>query len=171
MEFQLSYLNPKRWCCESATLNMPANLEKSAVATGLVKVSFHSNPRERQCQRMLKLPHNCTHSHASKGMLSPLPFPKVCPKSCPLYWWCHPATLSSDTLFFCLQSFPASGTFPMSQLFESGDQNTEASASASASVLPTSVQGWFQDWLVWSPCCPRDSEESSPASQLEGISS
>ena len=42
-------------------LNMPANSENSAVATGLEKVSFHSNPKERQCQRMLKLPHNCTH--------------------------------------------------------------------------------------------------------------
>ena len=42
-------------------LNLPANLENSAVATGLEKVSFHSNPKERQCQRMLKLPHNCTH--------------------------------------------------------------------------------------------------------------
>ena len=48
-------------CCESAALNMPANLEKSTVATGLEKVSFHSNPKERQCQRMLKLLHNCTH--------------------------------------------------------------------------------------------------------------
>ena len=42
-------------------LNMPANLENSAVATGLEKVNFHSNPEERQCQRMLKLLHNCTH--------------------------------------------------------------------------------------------------------------
>ena len=40
---------------------MPGNLENSAVATGLEKVSFHSNPKERQCQRMFKLPHNCTH--------------------------------------------------------------------------------------------------------------
>ena len=51
---------------------MPANLENSAVATGLEKVSSHSNPKERQCQRMLKLLHNCTHltliSHASKVM-------------------------------------------------------------------------------------------------------
>ena len=46
---------------ESVALNMPANLENSAVATGLEKVSFHSNPKERQWQRMLKLPHNCTH--------------------------------------------------------------------------------------------------------------
>ena len=42
-------------------LNMPANLENSVVATGLKKVSFHSDPKERQCQRMLKLPHNCTY--------------------------------------------------------------------------------------------------------------
>ena len=48
---------------------MPANLENSAVATGLEKVSFHSNPKERQCQRMLKLLHNCTPSHGSKIML------------------------------------------------------------------------------------------------------
>ena len=46
---------------ETAAFNMPAHLENSAVATGLEKVSFHSNPNERQCQRMLKLPHNCTH--------------------------------------------------------------------------------------------------------------
>ena len=46
---------------------MPANLENSAVATGLEKVSFHSNPKERQCQRMLKLPHNCI-SHTGKVM-------------------------------------------------------------------------------------------------------
>ena len=51
----------KKRCCESATLNTPANLENSVVATGLEQVSFHSNPKERQCQRMLKLPHNCTH--------------------------------------------------------------------------------------------------------------
>ena len=58
--FQILIYLPKR-CCESAALNMPANLENSAVATGLEKVSFHSNPKERQCQRMLKLPHSCTH--------------------------------------------------------------------------------------------------------------
>ena len=46
---------------QSAALNMPASLENSAVATGLEKVSFHSYPKEMQCWRMLKLPHNCTH--------------------------------------------------------------------------------------------------------------
>ena len=42
-------------------LSMPANLENSAVVTGLEKIRFYSNPKERQCQRLLKLPHNCTH--------------------------------------------------------------------------------------------------------------
>ena len=46
---------------KSAALNMPANLENSAVATGLEKVSFHSNTKEGQRQRMFKLPYNCTH--------------------------------------------------------------------------------------------------------------
>ena len=47
--------------CESAALNMSANLENSPVATGLEKVSFHSSPKEKQSQRMSKLLHNCTH--------------------------------------------------------------------------------------------------------------
>ena len=45
----------------NVAFNMPVNLENSAVATGLEKVSFHSNPKERQCQRMLKLLYNCTY--------------------------------------------------------------------------------------------------------------
>ena len=74
--------------------------------------------------------------------LCPSPPPEVCPSSCPLHWWCHPAISSSDALFsFFPQSFPASGTFPMSQLFASDDQNT--GVSASASVLPVNTQGWF----------------------------
>jgi len=52
---------PKPLTVWSAALNMAANLENSAVVTGLEKVSFHSNPKERQFQRMLKLLHNCTH--------------------------------------------------------------------------------------------------------------
>ena len=46
---------------DAAALSMPANLENSTLATGLERVSFPSYPKERQCQRMLKLPHNCTH--------------------------------------------------------------------------------------------------------------
>ena len=70
------------------------------------------------------------------------PSPKICPSSCPFHPWCHPAISSSDTFFSsCPQSFPASGTFPKSRLFISADQNT--GASASASVPPISIQGWF----------------------------
>ena len=53
--------NTKRWCCESAALNMPANLETQQWPQDWKKISFHSKPKERQLQRMLKLPHNCTH--------------------------------------------------------------------------------------------------------------
>ena len=67
--------------------------------------------------------------------------PEACPSSCPLLWWWHPAISLSDVLFsFCPWYFPGSGTFPMSWLFTSDDQNTRASASAS--VLPVIIQGW-----------------------------
>ena len=58
---RLAISNPERWCCEGAAPTMPANLENSGVATGLEKVSFYSNPKERQWQRMLELLYNCTH--------------------------------------------------------------------------------------------------------------
>ena len=70
----------------------------------------------------------------------------------------------------CLQFFPASEYFPMSRLFTSGGQSI--AASASASVLPMNIQVWFPlFWLIWSPCSPRDSQESSPAPQFKSISS
>ena len=99
----------------------------------------------------------------------PSPSPEVCPSSCPLHRWCHPAISSSVALFsFCLQFFPASGSFPMSHTFASEDQNTGASAQHQ------SLQWVFRvdlPWLVWSPCCPRDFQESSPAPRFEGIDS
>ena len=68
--------------------------------------------------------------------------PKVCSGSCPLSRWCYLTISSSATsFFFCLQSFPASGSFPMSRLFASGGRSI--GASASASVLPVNIQGWF----------------------------
>ena len=72
----------------------------------------------------------------------PLPSLRVSPSSCPLHQWCHPAISSSDALFsFCPWSFPASGTFLVSCLFASDDQNT--GASGLVSVLPVNIQGWF----------------------------
>ena len=82
-------------------------------------------------------PHGLQHSRPPCHS----PSPTVCPSSCPLHWRCHPAISSSDTLFFCHQSFLASGTFPMSWLFTSGDQNT--GASAPTSVIPMNIQGCF----------------------------
>ena len=72
----------------------------------------------------------------------PCPSPSlgVCPNSCPLSRWCHPTISSSVTLFFCPHSFPASGSFPVSQLFASVGQSI--GASALASVLPMSIQDW-----------------------------
>ena len=68
--------------------------------------------------------------------------PSVCSNSCPLSQWCHPTASSSTTPFsFCLQSSPASGSFTMGPLFASSSWSTRASASAS--VLPMNIQGWF----------------------------
>ena len=70
------------------------------------------------------------------------PTPRACSKSCPLSRWCHRIISSSVAPFFsCPQSFPASGSFPMSQLFTSDGQSI--GASALASVLPMNIQGWF----------------------------
>ena len=83
-------------------------------------------------------PHGPQHT----GLPCPSPSPGVCPSSRPLNQWCYPTISSSAALFsFCLQSFPASGSFSMSWLFASGGQSIEASVSAS--VLPMSIQCWF----------------------------
>ena len=90
----------------------------------------------------------------------PSPTPGVYSNSCPLSWLCH-LTISSPVtcLSSHLQFFPASGSFQMSQFFASGGQRI--GTSASASVLPMNIQSWFPlDWLVWSPCSPRDSSKS-----------
>ena len=83
-------------------------------------------------------PHGLQHAR----LPYPSPTPGGCSNSCPSSWWCHPTISSSVVTFFtCLQSFPASGSFPMSWLFTSGGQNI--GVSASASVLPMNVQDWF----------------------------
>ena len=69
----------------------------------------------------------------------PSPTLKACSNSCPLSRWCHPTISSSFVPFSCPQSFPASESFPMSQLFTSGDQ----SIGVSASIHPMNIQEWF----------------------------
>ena len=81
-------------------------------------------------------------------LLCPPLSPRVCSNSCPLTQWCHPTVSSSVTPFSsCPQSFPASGSFPMSQLFASVGQRT--GVSASASVLPMNIQGWITFRMDW----------------------
>ena len=87
------------------------------------------------------------------GLHTRLPCPllsaEVYSKSCPLSWWCHP-TISSSVVpvSSCPQSFPASGSFPISQLFASGGQSIRAAVSAS--VLPVNIQDWFPlGWTGW----------------------
>ena len=111
----------------------------------------------------------CGLQHARPSCPSPSPW--ACPSSCSLNQWCHPTISSSVAVFsFCLQSFPAPGSFPKSQLFTSGGQSTRASASAL--VLPMSIQGWFPlrlTGLIF--CCLRDSQKSSTGPQFDSINS
>ena len=97
--------------------------------------------------------------------------PRICSNSCPLSWWCHP-TISSSVVPFssCLQSFLASGFFPMSQFLVSGGQGM--GASTAASVLTMYIKDWCPLGLtLWFACCPKHWQESYPAPQIEDISS
>ena len=90
-------------------------------------------------------PHELQHARPP----CPSPTPGVHPNTCPLSWWCHP-TISSSVIPFssCPQSFPASWSFQMSQLFASGSQNI--GVSASTSVLPMNTQDWSPlAWTGW----------------------
>ena len=92
---------------------------------------------------------NSLWPHGLQGawLPSPSPTPRVYSNSCPLSRWCHPPISSSVVPFSsCLQSFPASGSFLMSQFFASGGQSI--GVSASASVLPMNIQDWFPSGLT-----------------------
>ena len=101
-------------------------------------------------------PHGLQHT----SLLCPSPTPGACSKSCPSSQECHPAISSSFIPFFsCLHSFPKSGSFLLSQFYPSGDQ------SIRFQLQHQSFQWIFRtdflwDWLDWSPCNPRDSQES-----------
>ena len=89
-------------------------------------------------------PHESQHARPP----CPSPTPGVHPNPCPLSRWCHPTILSSDVPFSSYpQSFPASGSFQMSQLFTSGGQSSGVSALASA--LPMNIQDWSLGWTSW----------------------
>ena len=106
-------------------------------------------------------PHGLQHTR----LHIPLPSPRACSKSCPLSWWCHPTISSLLVVPFSsyLQSFRASGSFLMSQLFTSGGQNF----GASASVLLMNIQ----DWLHLRLTGLISFQESFPTPQFESINS
>ena len=98
-----------------------------------VRISSVAQSRPALCD-----PHGLQHAR----LPCPSPAPRACSNSCPSSRWCHPIISSSVVPFSsCLQSFPASGSFPVSQFFASGGQSIRASASAS--VLPMNIQDWF----------------------------
>ena len=116
---------------------------------------------------------DCLQPHALQHIRLPCLWlsPGICQNSCSLSRWCHPTISSFVTLFAsCPLSFPASGSLP-----------TISSSCQVAKVLELQLQhqsfqwifrvDFLKDWLVWSPCCQTDSQESSPAPQLESISS
>ena len=120
--------------------------------------------------QLFVIPHGLQHARLSCPSLFTISWRLFKLSQWPLSQWCYLTISSTVTPFFsCPQSFPASGSFPVSWLF----------ASAGQSILQLQHQSFqwifrvdfLWDWLVWSPCCPRDSQESSPASRLESINS
>jgi len=87
-------------------------------------------------------PHGLQHARPP----CPSPTPRACSYSCPSSRWCHPTISSSVVPFFCLQSFPASGSFQKSQFFPSGSQSN--GVTDPASVLTKNIQGWFPLGLI-----------------------
>ena len=112
---------------------------------GFFQILFHSVQFSRSLVSNSLRFHGLQHARPP----CPSPTPRACSNSRPLSWWCHP-TISSSVVPFSshLQSFPASGSFQMSQLFSSGGQRI--GVSASTSVLPVNIQDWFPlGWTGW----------------------
>ena len=111
-------------------------------------------------------PHGLQHARLPCPSLSP----EVCSNSCPLRWWWY-STISSSVAPFSSfpQSFPESGSFTMRRLFASSGQSI--GASASSSVLPMNIQGWFPLGLTLISLQSKGSQESSPAPQFKSINS
>ena len=112
-------------------------------------------------------PHGLQHAR----LPCPSPTPEAYSKSCPSSWWCHP-TISSSVIPFSshLQSFPASGSFQMSQFFASGGQSI--GVWASTSVLPMNIQDWFPlRWTGWIILESKGLSRVSPTPQFKTINS
>ena len=123
---------------EPCAARRPSPAKNSTVASGSIQFS-------RSVVSNSLWPHGPQHARPPR----PSPTPRVHPNPCPLSRWCHPAISSSVIPFSSrLQSFPALGSFQMSQLFASGGQSIRVSASTS--VLSMNIQGWFPlGWTGW----------------------
>ena len=124
----------------------------------LIKLNDKKKKKNLTCHEFSSVQFSCSvmsdslrpHGPQHARLPCPSPTPGVHPNPCTLCGWCHP-TISSSLVPFssCPQSFPASGSFQMSQLFTSGGQSV--GASASASVLPVNIQDWsplgWTDWI------------------------
>ena len=108
-----------------------------------LKIEFSSLHFSRSVMSDSLRPHEPQHARPP----CPSPTPGVHPNPCPLSRWCHPTISSSVVPSSCPQSFPASGSFQMSQLFASGGQSI--GVSASTSVLPMNTQDWPLGWTGW----------------------
>ena len=144
--------------------------QRKAISIMLLMLGFSSVQFSSVAQSCPTLqPHGPQHARPP----CPAPTPGVHPNPCPLSWWCHPAISSSVIPFSSrLQSFPASGSFQISQLLASGGQSI--AASTSASILAMNIQDWFPlGWTGWISLqgSPRDSQESSPTPQFKNIHS
>ena len=118
-----------------------------------ISIEKNSNRWVERIKCYFNLPPQMRHDSATQWttqharLLRPPESPVICSHSCLLSWWCY-LTISSSVIPFssCLQSFPASGSFPVSQFFASGGQSIEISASVS--VLPMNILDWFPSGLT-----------------------
>ena len=130
----------KESACNAGDVGSTPGLGKSP---GEGKRSIQFSSVAQSCPTLCD-PHGLQHTRPP----CPSPTPSVYSDSCPLSRWCHPTLSSSVIPFFCLQSFPASGSFQMSQFFASVGQRI--GVSASTSVLPVNTEDWSPlGWIGW----------------------
>ena len=145
--------NAKRKSCYRS---LPLLLSNRIVERGIWRTQFSSvHSLSRSVVSDSLRPHESQHARPP----CPSPAPRVHQNPCLLSWWCHPTISFSVSPFSCPQSFPASGSFQMSQLFASGGQSI--GVSASTSVLPMNTQDWSP--LGWNGWISLQSKELSRA--------
>ena len=138
-------------------LRSPLSLHRSSFSSQNRIQILTINFTFKEMENLLSVQFNCSvvsdslwsHGLQHARLPCPSPTPGACSNSGPSSWWCHP-TISSSVVPFSsgLQSFPASGSFSVSQFFVSGGHIIRASASAS--VLPMNIQDWFPlGWTCW----------------------